>query len=356
MVVTRFLWAVNVPLVQGGNTAAVELFDARHARKVLEGFGQALGQLPKGGGTGEASLFLDEAAQGLTGPDDRVIPARLSLFTEVVQHRPWTPATLHALGGVDGIGVKFLDDYFASAPYKRYREATQAVLKKLLPPPTSIIRGTPCSAADLRTASGHADQPGEFAELIRVLDCELQQVAATKPDSSTPAARGLGPPPQEVAGEISYQLAHDYLVRPIRQWLEREQDSTRKGRTQLRLTWVTASWLERPGPRQLPSLLKWAGILMHIAPSEWSADERRLMHATNCYYLIHGVATAALLIGLAVIGKAISNRAAATSLLGQAATAEYRNLPEMIHGIQPYRALLIRDLEAYAGLTHHFSQ
>ena len=67
MAVTRFLRAVDVPLAQGGNAAAVELFDARHARRVLEGFGQALGQLPEGGGrgTGEASLFLDEAARGL---------------------------------------------------------------------------------------------------------------------------------------------------------------------------------------------------------------------------------------------------------------------------------------------------
>jgi len=119
-----------------------------------------------------------------------------------------------------------------------------------------------------------------------------------------------------VAGEISYQLAHDYLVRPICQWLEREQGSTRKGQTQLRLAWVTASCLERPGPRRLPSLLEWTGILMHIAPSEWLADERRLMHATNRYYLMRGVAAAALLIGLAVVGKAISDRAAATSPLG----------------------------------------
>ena len=54
MAVTRFLRAVDVPLVEGGNAAAVELFDARHARKVLEGFGQALGQLPEGEGRARA--------------------------------------------------------------------------------------------------------------------------------------------------------------------------------------------------------------------------------------------------------------------------------------------------------------
>jgi hypothetical protein len=98
MAVTRFLRAVEVPLVQGGNAAAVELFDAQHARRVLEGFGRALGRLPGEPGTTEeeASLFLDEAVKGLTGPDGRVIPVRLSLFAEVVRHRPWTRATLRA--------------------------------------------------------------------------------------------------------------------------------------------------------------------------------------------------------------------------------------------------------------------
>src|SRR6202044_1028460 len=50
MAVTRFLRAVDVPLLQGGNAVAVELFDPRHTRKVLEGFGRALGQLPEAGG------------------------------------------------------------------------------------------------------------------------------------------------------------------------------------------------------------------------------------------------------------------------------------------------------------------
>src|SRR6516225_6406023 len=46
MATTRLLRAVEVPLVEGTNTAAVELFDPHHARKVLEQFGRSLGQLP----------------------------------------------------------------------------------------------------------------------------------------------------------------------------------------------------------------------------------------------------------------------------------------------------------------------
>ena len=46
----------------------------------------------------EGAVFLDRAVQGLTGPDGRVIPVRLSLFVEVVRNRPWTVHTLRACG------------------------------------------------------------------------------------------------------------------------------------------------------------------------------------------------------------------------------------------------------------------
>src|SRR5262249_40496685 len=47
MAVTRFMDSLEVELVQGKNMAAVDLFDLRHARKVLGAFGQAYGTLPE---------------------------------------------------------------------------------------------------------------------------------------------------------------------------------------------------------------------------------------------------------------------------------------------------------------------
>ena len=285
MAATRFLQAVDVPLVQGGNAAAVKLFDARHTRKVLEGFGRALGQLPEAGGavTEEAEHFFQEVVSGLTDADGRVVPMRLSLFTEVVRNRPWTPETLRALGGVDGIGVKFLEDCFTKPEYKHYGVPAKKVLAKLLPPPTSAIRGRPCGGSELQAAAGYAQQPGEFAKLVRVLAGELRLVTVAETDGSM-----AGADPAVPAGKTRYQLAHDFLVRPIRRWLERELRSTRRGRARLRLELVTASWREQPGSRRLPSLLEWAGILRHIPPREWSTDERRLMLAAARYFATRG--------------------------------------------------------------------
>ena len=351
MAVTRFLREVDVPLVLGGNAAAVELFDARHARTVLEGFGRALGHCLDVGGTvtKEAALFFEEAVHGLIDAEGRVIPMRLSLFIEVVRNRPWVPETLDALGGVDGIGVKFLDDCFTRPEYKHYRSAAQAVLNKLLPPPTSMIRGRPCGGGELRAEAGYAEQTGEFTELIGVLAGELRLVAAAETDGSTAAPRGPSPLPAEAAGETRYQLAHDFLVRPIRQWLEREKGLTRKGRAGLRLALVTASWLERPGSRQLPSLLEWASILRHIPPREWSTDQRRLMNATARYYSTRGVAALAVLaaVGLGVQTLRAHDRAGA--VFQQALEAQPENLRRFLPEIAAQRGRLRTGLERIEG-------
>ena len=82
-------------LVEGENIAAVDLFDPRHARKVLTAFGRAYGGLPEKTGdlTTDQKAFLDQAVAGLA-QDGKVISVRLALFAEMVKGKPWTPATL----------------------------------------------------------------------------------------------------------------------------------------------------------------------------------------------------------------------------------------------------------------------
>ena len=52
-----------------------------------------------------------------------------------------------------------------------------------------------------------------------------------------------------------YQLAHDYLVHSLRDWLTRKQRETRRGRAELRLAERSASWNAKPENRHLPSAL-----------------------------------------------------------------------------------------------------
>ena len=97
-------------------SAAVDLFDPRHARKVLAAFGRAYGTLARATGgdlTREQEAFLDQAVAGLA-QDGKVISVRLALFAEMVKGKPWTPATLRDVGGTEGVGVTFLEETFAS--------------------------------------------------------------------------------------------------------------------------------------------------------------------------------------------------------------------------------------------------
>ena len=52
----------------------------------------------------EQSEFLDQAVAGLA-QDGWIVPVRLALFAEMVKGKPWSPATLREVGGMDGVGV-----------------------------------------------------------------------------------------------------------------------------------------------------------------------------------------------------------------------------------------------------------
>src|SRR5262249_47994562 len=134
MAATRFMADLEIRLVQGQNCAAVDLFDLLHARKVLGEFGRAYGRLPDNPGqcSKEQDACLDHAIAGLA-EDGKVISVRLALFAEMVKGKPWTPATLNEVGGIEGVGVTLLEEkfYASSAPthHLLHTKSAHAVLK-----------------------------------------------------------------------------------------------------------------------------------------------------------------------------------------------------------------------------------
>ena len=184
MAITRFLRVLEVRPIEGINSAAVEPFDARHAGRVLAELGRALGRLHEPAAPHEAR-FLEQAVKELAGPDGRVIPVRLTLLAEMLRHRDWTLATLRGLGGFEGIGEMFLEETFSAptAPpaHRLHQHAARAVLKALLPEPSSDLKGRMRPASALRQAAGYVDRPVEFAELMALLDDELRMVTPVDP-------------------------------------------------------------------------------------------------------------------------------------------------------------------------------
>ena len=111
--VSRFVGDLEVELVQGHNMALVDLFDLHHARKVLTAFGQAFGTMAREPATPSQAqeAFLEQAVNGLS-QDGKVVSVRLALFAEMVKTKPWLPATLKEVGGIEGLGVTFLEETF----------------------------------------------------------------------------------------------------------------------------------------------------------------------------------------------------------------------------------------------------
>jgi len=236
--------------------------------------------------------FLEQAALSLA-QDDKVMCVRLALFAEMVKAREWRPATLKAVGGAAGIGATFLEETFsaptASRAHRVHQKAAEAVLRALMPEATSELRGAFRSGRELQVAAGYADRPGDFADLMRILDGELRMVTPSDPEEGGADQRG----PE--ASKTRYQLTHDFLVPPLRQWLTRKQRETRRGRAELRLATIAAIWRQRPEKRALPSTLEWLGILWHTRPSTWTETERQMMGSALRQQLLRGVTVLVLL-------------------------------------------------------------
>jgi eukaryotic-like serine/threonine-protein kinase len=178
---------MEIRLLEGENSALVDLFDPRHARKVLSAFGRAYGALHENIGDksrGQDS-FLDQSIAELA-QDEKIISVRLALFAEMVKGKPWTVATLKEVSGTEGIGLTFLEETFSAstAPpaHRLHQKAAQAILKALLPESGTDIKGQMRSRQELLEVSGYANRPRDFDDLIHILDPELRLITPTDPE------------------------------------------------------------------------------------------------------------------------------------------------------------------------------
>jgi formylglycine-generating enzyme required for sulfatase activity len=342
LAVSRFLNDLDIELLQGQNLSLVDLFDLPHARNVLAAFGRAFGRLDERP-TSEQEAFLDQAVQGLS-QEGRVICVRLALFAEMVKSKPWAPATLRAVGGTEGVGVSFLEETFtsqAASPRNRlHQKAAQAVLKVLLPETGSDIKGNMQSHEKLLEASGYAQRPRDFEELLRLLDGELRLLTPTDP--ATADSDGAAEAP--ASSEKHYQLTHDYLVPSLRDWLTGKQKETRRGRAELLLADRAAVWNARPDNRQLPSLWQWCSICWLTRKKNWTPPQRKMMRRARQHHALRGLALAALLLVLGVAGLTIRSGVVeqqkmthAEGLVHRLLDADIAQVPGIVSEIEPYR-------------------
>jgi formylglycine-generating enzyme required for sulfatase activity len=403
MAATRFMRGLEIRLLEGQNSAAVDLFPPRHAEKVLAAFGRAFAALPADGPCDkDQQEFLRQAVADLE-QDGKVICVRLALFAEMMKARPWTPAALKEVGGTEGVGVTFLEETFSAAgapPEHRYHQrAARAVLAALLPESGTDIKGRLRSRDELLATSGYARRPKDFDDLMRILDAEVRLITPTEPEEKedatavatsdplvdpAPAGEPLafqpdaeavasvllenpgGPPAEEVpptsktAGDQKadakyYQLTHDYLVPALRAWLTRKQKETRRGRAELLLADRAAVWNARPENRQLPSLLQWLRIRLLTRKKTWTPPRRKMMAKAARYHIVRGVAVAVVLALIGWAGYEVFGTLKANALRDRLLSANTADVPAVVRDMAPYRRWLdplLRDADNEAKTQH----
>ncbi len=331
MAATEFMQELEFPLHEGQNSAAVSLFDLRHARKVLTSFGRAFGALPRGRVplAAEQAQFVGQAVAGLA-QDGKVISVRLALFAEMMKSRPWTVATLRAVGGAAGVGVAFLEETFSARtapPQHRYHQrAARAVLQALLPIQGSDIRGQMMPQEELQARADYTDRPRAWEELLRILDYELRLVTPTDLEGA-----------QASSGSRYYQLTHDYLVPALRAWLTRKQRESRRGRAGLCLAERAAEWADKAENRHLPSCAEWVRIRALTRKLDWTAPQARMMRQAARYHGVRLAALAGCLLLLAWGTWEMVGNLHADVLVHRLELAETGSVPEVLDEMGPYR-------------------
>ena len=354
MAMTRFMRELEVPIVEGRNSNAVDLFTMRHARKVLTAFGQAFDELPQRRDfSKEQKEFLATVVEGLS-EDRRVTCVRLSLFTEMMRGRPWSLASLKSVGGAEGIGETFLEETFnsSSAPptHRYHQDAMLAVLKGLLPDVGTEIKGSMRSHTGLMNAAGYQNRAEEFNELIHILDADLRLITPTDTSLSSTASAESASSKLETTENLQhnaatgdtrhYQLAHDFLVPSIRSWLQRKQQQTRRGRARLRLSDYESIWKSKRSVKHLPSISDWLSIQWLTNSREWSRDERTLMSATTRRLGIRCLWTCLSMMALGWIAYQAHGYYRSQDGLKRLVDAEITQVPEILEELRPFHRWL----------------
>jgi serine/threonine protein kinase/formylglycine-generating enzyme required for sulfatase activity len=355
--VSRFLRELDTPILERENSAMVDLFDLNHAKKVLSMFGRAYEKLPeeRSQWSEPQKAFLTQASEGLS-ENRKVISVRLALFSEMMKSREWTPASIEDVGGMSGVGVTFLEETFgqkhAPIQYRQHQEAVRGLLSALLPASGTDIKGSMQSVDSLKKAAGYEDKPREFEELMEILDKNLRLITPVDDSSGS-----------ETGTTRSYQLAHDYMVPSLREWLTQKQGETKKGRAELKLAERATTWASNPENRQLPTLWEWLQIRRWTEKTKWNKTESKVMGKATRF---HGTRLAllssafALLIASAMGAKSwIDRRETEREQDAQVAvlqSADVQRLPDELKKVSLLRPGIDAKLEKATEATSEDSE
>lgn len=280
MSASQFMNRLDLRVQEGANALGIPLFDRKHARKVLSGYGRALEALPAHGKPLEANQkkFIDASIDQMAD-DGKVVPIHVAMFAQMVDSESWQLSELKKQGGWQGIGTRFLNKIFSDKRLSNSEEICRELLAKLLPDSVSQIKGAEKSLSQLIPEDASENMRTRLMRVLDLLDLEFRIITPSESDES----------------ERHYKLAHDSLVAPIRTWLAQQQAQTWQGRSRARVKPLVSRWNERPENRFLPSLFEFVPIKLGVKRSALTENETRYLSAATRYYSWRGLALVSML-------------------------------------------------------------
>jgi|GEM_PF-3985398 len=284
MSTSEFMKTLDIPIREGHNALALPLFDERHARKVLVAYGRSMDRLPASGDEQGISLnsrqkkFVRDAVKSLV-QNGKVICVHLSVFAQIAKDREWTSGELNRLGGLKGVGVRFLEDLFPSSSSSKFRndqdEIVKSILEQLLPDNQAQIKGSSRTVEELWNRLDSQYPKALFETVLERLASEYRLISAVDDRNQE---EGSGLPPE------SYRLTHDFLVTPIRNWLERKQKDTWQGRARFRMEELGMRWAESHDRRFIPAPLEYVQVFWSARKPPLRSGARELLNRSHVYY------------------------------------------------------------------------
>jgi serine/threonine protein kinase/formylglycine-generating enzyme required for sulfatase activity len=343
MSVGEFLSELEVPIAEGRNAMSLPLFDETHARDVLAAIGRSHGRLPPDHRqlTRPQRQFLRDAVD-LLSSDGKVICVHLAVLAEMMKDREWTAAELRRLGGLSGVGVRFLEDTFSSPlsrpEARRCEPVARNILEQLIPTTGATIKGPIRTEGELQKGLKTHAGPDEFQRGLHFLADDIKIIASVE-SATDPAQRTIGGSARAVdAPERFYQLAHDFLVEPIRQWLHNKKLSHWRGRAELQLQSLGDQWNARNDPRYFPGGMDLLRMLWGVdAASRARYDS--FLRAARRRYLVYATAALVLLgiaLGLFALSRQQVNQNEAIRRADRFLQADPADVPDAIGELKPY--------------------
>ncbi len=344
---THFMDQIEEYLLQNQNFATVEPFGQLHAKRVLCAFGRAYGVLNERLGF-EQQAFLDEAVEQLADAG-RMAPVQLAVLSEMIKDKPWNVATLQSLGGVEGLGVAFLEERLAGLnahPLLRAElPVVRRILTEMLPVDDTVIKPPACSQSALLDRLSGIASDDLIRRLLNLLDTEVRLITPTSSASASLPNSGTGSTLGSSISDPAYQLTHDYLVPTTRKWLESLDSGTRGGRVRQQLREMAVAWNAKPTAKRLPSLAEWSAIRWFVNPIEWTNQERRMMRAAEKRLRQLAIVICAVVASLGGVGYLTMQEIQSQSLVDRLLEGDTGNVASILQAVEPYRAKVLSRLQ-----------